>query len=144
MNVTNIVSDLRTAVETTGYSLYFGMRSMYNTKRKPMDKEVILEPFQVRPARTSMSHYDTDLTFWVGMRRGISKTFTDSEGANEAYIDELLSDATDILEAIGESSKVLIKQKFDTVVMTYYEADGAVTVNSQAFIQFTIPVRIWI
>jgi hypothetical protein len=144
MNVKNIVDRIEAAIEPTGYSLYFGMRSMYNTVKTPKDKQVILEPFQLRPARTSLTHYDTELTMWVGLRRSISAKFTSADGANAEYMDELLGQATDILEAIGESQYFLIKQKFETISLTYYEADGGVTANSQAFIQFTIPVRIWI
>jgi hypothetical protein len=143
MNVKEIVDSLDLAIEPTGYKLWFGLRSRYNEKRNPQDKEVILEPFTLRPERVDKVAYDTSLTFWVGLRRNINEKFTTSTGDSREFVDELLVNATAILTAIESASTILVKQKSETIEMRYYEADMGATVNSQAFITFTIPVRIW-
>jgi hypothetical protein len=144
MNIKSIVEGIEAAIQPTGYSLYFGMMSMYQTKRNPKDKEVILQPFNARPLRVDMTHYDTELTMWVGLRRNVSEKYVTDGGNNKDFVNELLTDTTAILKALGDSGKVLIKQKFETIELNYYEADAGASVNSQAFYTFTIPVRIWI
>jgi hypothetical protein len=144
MNIKNIVDDLRSAIEPTGFGLYFGLMSQYNAKRTPADKEVILEPFTFRIARENLTFYDTEFKMWVGVKRSINAKYLTDVGKNDEFIDELLNHTEAIISAIGESSTVLIKQKQQNINLTYYEADGGGSVNQQAFITFSIPVRVWI
>lgn len=144
MNVANIIDDIKEALSSTDYELYFGIRSRYNTIKDVKDQIVILEPFSLRPSRENQTNYNTSFSIWVGIRRGIDTKFYDNEGAQAALMDELLSDTTEIIEAIGEHSRIRVNQKMQDIELTYYEADGGATVNSQAFLTFNIPVTIWL
>lgn len=144
MNVTNIIADIKEALSSTDYELYFGKHTRYSSVRDVKDYIVILEPFNLRPARENKTHYDTSFALWVGIRRGINEEYHTNEGSQARLMDELLSDTTEVIEAIGSHSRIRINQKLETIELTYYEADGGVTANSQAFLNFTIPVTIWL
>ena len=144
MNVQNIVNDLETALADTGYSLYFGSRAMYNTVKQTPDKVVIVEPFPVYPARDGACYYDTQFTLWVGIRRSVDAKFHDAKGKQAVLMDELLTDATAVVNAIRQHIRIRLNQNMEAIEMRYYEADSGATVMSQAFLTFTIPVTIWL
>ena len=145
MNVDVTVSKARDFFKQHGYELFFGQKSRYNTKREATDREVILEPFPMRPSRSGVCAYDTNLTFWVGMRRSVDTKFRDNaDGQLTDWMQYMLSETSQLLMDLYHEDWVLIHQNINDIELRYYEADEAATVNSQSFIRFSIPVKLYV
>jgi len=145
MNVKGFIKDLREHSDNMGYHLYFGTKQKYNTKRIIENKEIILEPFVMHPYRERNCKYSTNLTFWVGIRREIDAKFMDNaDGDLTDFMQYMIEEATYYLYSLNELESVLVKQKLQTIPLTYYEADSNQSVNTQSFIRFTIPVDIYL
>ena len=145
MDVKQTVDNFRNFFKLTGYTLYFGMKSRYNTKREVTDREVILEPFPMRPLRPGVCAYDTNLTFWVGVRRSVdTKVRDNNDGQLTEFLQEFLAETSTLLMAMYQLDWIRINQNINEIELTYFEADEAATVNSQSFMRFQIPVSIYV
>lgn len=141
MNIINLKNELNKIFQDHGYVAWYGSKVSYNTKKIITNREIIVEPFNLKLVPKSGCEYDVDLTFWVGIRREINARFKNVEGDDFEFIQLMLDEANKLFDSISESDKFLIKIKKSDVNLRYYEADSNQTVNTQSFIAFTLPIR---
>lgn len=145
MQINRFITRLRNAVV---YPLFFGTKDSYNTKRvKLSDVEVILLPFNFYSTRISNCNYNTELEFWVGIKR-VDQT-TDikirdtSTGDDTDFIQHSIDITSNLLNSLYNVDFMTITQKQETIQLEYFEIDSnRGTVNQQSFVRFTIPVII--
>lgn len=143
MKISDFVRTIDNHVQSVGYKLWFGTRDSYNSKRVITDREVILEPFDwALSVPTGQCFIDFTITLWIGVRRNIDEGFmTQESGQALGFVDHLKDEATKIFDLISSDSTILIpKNRFD-IKIKYYEADSGTTVNTQAFVKMTLPIR---
>jgi hypothetical protein len=141
MNNVKLRDYLKGLIEPLGYKLYFGTRSMYNTRKEISDRVVIVEPYTLRLHVPGLCEYDTELRFWVGVRRELEQEFNNEQGDDAPHIDKMITEAGKIIKEIKGCNKLSITQRVQAVDVTYYEADQTATANMQSFIVFTLPLR---
>lgn len=143
MNISDFVDYIQELVDKHGYRVYFGTKSNYNTKRNITNKEIILEPFDI-PISNEAYYVDTTITLWIGLRQEIDTQTTNNDSGDVAkHIDKMIIEANKIYDEIKNSEKILIKQSKRFSTAQYYKSDGNATVNNQAFMRLSLPIRIY-
>jgi hypothetical protein len=144
MNITQIVNEVEKCVKTHGYNLWFGAKGTYEGKRYTGDREAILEPFEMKVQREGSCYYDTNFTIWLATSREIDTEFTSQQtGAKTDYMDYMLKEASSIIDTISDNSMFLMHKKKHEIPVKYHEASSNVSSNSQAFVTFTLPIRVY-
>jgi len=143
MDLINLKRHFETIFQDHGYDVWFGSKASYNRKRKISNREIIVEPFNLKLEPDNECDYDLDLTFWVGLRRDVNASFTTPDGDDVDFMNYHLGEVEKIYNSIESNNNILVKAKKKDIVLRYYEADGSQTVNTQSFIRFTIPMKLY-
>lgn len=140
MDVEKLKKNIQEVIEPLQYKVYVGPFSNYNTKKEIHDRTLVIEPIDVPLTRPGRCDYDLSLTFNMGIRRGVDQKFVDSED-DVAFINQLVTEASEFFQLLHTSPRFTVKENPERIRGTYFESTSTRTVNSQAFLRFTVPLK---
>lgn len=145
MNIKDLIEKARDLVDDINYTLWFGSKGSYTAKRNVGDKEIILEPFTLRPYRKGACKYTTNLTFWVCIRKSINDgKFNQEDGDDTEFIQMLVDETTEVIKQFNNSDFVSFTQRPEAISLTYYEPNNNQSVNNQGMMRFSVPTEIYL
>lgn len=143
MKISGLVTRITAHAKDQGYTLWYGPKDLYTTKRVITDYEVILEPFDLyMDLPDGKCFIDTTITLWVAGRREIwTKTLTQDKGQTTDFMDYMLSEASQMFDRIAGDDRILIKKNKFNIPVQYFESDSGVSANTQSMVKMVLPIR---